>query len=98
MLLTSWSDVDLQAQSRTLFTVCSASATLTWMRAPLVEAYVDKRRERAKAICQLDANPRTKKSWLFDLTKHFALSSRIKEKDVSMREALNIARKELKTL
>jgi len=61
-------------------------------------APVDKRKELADALHDLDADSRKDKTKLFDLKKKFALSTRIRGKDVSTHEAFTHVRKELETL
>jgi len=61
-------------------------------------APVDKRKELADALHDLDADSRKNKTKLFDLKKKFALSTRIRGKDVPIHEAFTHVRKELETL
>jgi len=59
-------------------------------------ASVDKRKELAEALRELDANPMRKKTLLLDLKRHFSLSSKII--GIPIQEAFNNVRKELKIL
>jgi len=59
-------------------------------------AYVDKRKELADALHDLDANPRATKTMLMDLKKRLVLSTRIR--GIPLQEAFNNVRKELETL